>query len=87
MKEITYVIACINFLVKIALTVSLDINFQKEKKKKKQVQIETMRKSVFINKSNKTSSNENFLSQEKMRKSVGAFFLGGKNPFSISIKS
>jgi hypothetical protein len=79
MKEFVYVIAIINFLIKIALTISLDINFAKEKKKKRLVQIESSRKTIVNRPEN---SNENFSNQDKMRKSVGAFFQGGKNPFA-----
>lgn len=81
MKEFVYVIAIITFIVKIALTISLDVNFAKEKRKKKLVQIESSRKTMIQKQEN---SNDNFASQDKMRKSVGAFFQGGKNPFSKS---
>lgn len=46
MKEFTYVIACFNFLVKIALIVSLNVNFSRQKRKQKQIQFETTRKSL-----------------------------------------
>lgn len=80
MKEFVYVVAIINFLVKIALTISLDVNFAKEKRKKKLVQIESSRKTMI----QKQDNNNDFSNQDKMRKSVGAFFQGGKNPFAKS---
>jgi len=62
--------------VKIALGVSLYVNFNKEKKKRK-AQFEIQRKSI-INR----PTQEDLQNKEKERKSVGAFFQG-KNPYAI----
>lgn len=81
MKEFTYIIAVINFIIKIALSIALDVNFAKQKKRNKQVQIESSRKTM-INRPTNYKGN-----QESIRQSVNAFFHAQKNkeqPFVLN---
>lgn len=82
MKEFTYVIAVINFIIKIALAIALDVNFAKQRKRNKQVQIESSRKTIM-----NTGPTSSKASPENIRQSVSAFFHNKKNnqqPFVLN---
>ena len=77
-KKFTYFIAFVNFCLKIVLAVSLSVNETKKSKKAKQAKFDASRKTLFGEKSEKFSNQENQQAAFSKVKILSVFLLISK---------